>query len=510
MQFEQFAATLINEAFHSRRLVVAVFVIVNAAMLAAGILIPKGFVASTSILIDDKNIVQPLMQGAAVATEVTDRSKNAREVIYGRKIIDRVLEHGGWLSTGPTEQDRERILEGIKKRTAISSVGRNIIKLEYRDNDAERAFRTVQKFAELFIQESIAAKRAESAAAFDFIEKQTNEYHAKLTATEEQLRVLRSSNLDARAGTEAEVTARMNELQTRIERMAQELREAEIKGGALERQLSGEVEVAVAATRESQYRARIGDLQSKLDTLRLSYFDTHPDVVQLKLQIQELMDGVAAERERREQMKRSGRAEADHAAMNSPVYQQLRRDLSQNQLNVEALKARIADAQQRMQQELSRGRLLHTGDARLAELTRDYQVNRDIYQDLLRRRENARVSMNLDAERQGLTLKVQEPATLPLRPIGLRFWQFVLGGIALGVLVPLGLLAARLQLDPRIRVGTAIGGTHKVPVAAILPHLWTPRELRGLRWEIMLLTLTVVATIAGSAALSVLQMEKAL
>jgi len=274
--------------------------------------------------------------------------------------------------------------------------------------------------------------------------------------------------------------------------------------------VSGEVEVTAAATRESQHRIRIADLQSRLDTLRLSYHDTHPDIVQLKHQIQDLLDGIGAERERREQMKRSGRVEPEQSAMNNPIYQQLRRELSQNQLNVEALKARIADSQQRLQQEMSRARLLHTGDARLAELTRDYQVNRDIYQDLLRRRENARVSMNLDSERQGLTLKVQEPATLPLHPSGFRFWHFVAGGILIGVLVPVGLLYARLQLDPRIRVATEIALTHKVPLAATLPHMWSPRELKGLRWELILLTLAVIATLAASATLSVLRLPRLL
>jgi polysaccharide chain length determinant protein (PEP-CTERM system associated) len=504
------ATTLINETFHSRRLFVALFVIVNAAMLTTGLLFPKGFSASTTILVDDRNIVQPLMQGAAVATEITDRGRNAREAIFGRKIMQSVLEHGGWLNDRPTDEEQERLIEGIKKRTTITNIGRNIIKIDYRDDDAERVFKTTQKLAELFIQASIAAKAAESSAAFEFIEKQTREYQEKLTRTEEQLRDLRSANLDARAGTEAEVTARMNALQVRLEQTSQELREAEIKGNALERQVSGEVEVTAAAARESQYRSRIAELQSRLDTLRLSYHDTHPDIVQLKHQIQDLLDGIGAERERREQMKRAGRSEPDQSAMNNPIYQQLRRELSQNQLNIEALKARIADSQQRLQQEMSRARLLHTGDARLAELTRDYQVNRDIYQDLLRRRENARVSMNLDSERQGLTLKVQEPAALPLYPSGLRFWHFVAGGILLGVLIPVGLLYARLQIDPRIRVGTAIALTHQVPVAANLPHLWSPRELKSLRWELILLTLAVVATIAASAALSVLRATKML
>src|SRR5882724_6225449 len=167
MSPDQVAKALIAESFHSRRLVVGIFVIVNAVALTAGLLWPKVYTASTSILVDERTIIQPLMQGAAVATDALDRSKNAREVIFGRKIMDLVLEYGGWLKAGPTIEERELLIEGIKKRTVISTVGKNILRIEYQDVDPERASRVTEKFAELFMQASIAAKAAESSAAFD-------------------------------------------------------------------------------------------------------------------------------------------------------------------------------------------------------------------------------------------------------------------------------------------------------------------------------------------------------
>lgn len=508
MHPEQIAKTLINESFHSRRLVVALFVVVNVVALTAGLQWPKVYTASTTILVDDRNIVQPLMSGAAVATEVTDRSRNAREVIYGRKIMDQIIENGGWLTSRTTPEGQERIIEGIRKRTTIATVGRNIIRIEYRDDDPGRSFRVTERFAELYIQESIAAKAAESAAAFEFIEKQTQEYHDKLVRTEKEMKELRSSSLEARSGSDVELNTRLTGLYTRIDIASQELREAEIKGAALEKQVSGEVEVTATATREGQYRTRIGELQSRLDVLRFSYHDAHPDIVQIRQQIRDLTEGIVAERERREQMKRDGRSDMDQSAVNSPFYLQLRRELSQNQLTIEGLKERISDAQQRLQQELSQVKLGHSVAARLAEATRDYEVNRDIYQDLLRRRETARVSMNLDRDKQGFTLKIQEPATMPQAPSGPRFWHFVAGGILLGILVPVGLLFARLNFDPRIRVGSTISTRYNGLVAVVVPHLWSPKELKSLRWEFLILSLAVGATVVMSVALSMLRMTK--
>src|SRR5258707_10480018 len=153
---EQIAKGLITESFHSRRLIVGIFVIVNAAMLTGGLLWPKAYTASTSILVDERTIIQPLMAGAAVATDALDRSRNAREVIFGRKIMDLVLENGGWLNTQPSVEEREFIIEEIKKRTVISTVGKNILRIEDRDVDPEPAFRVTGNFAELFMLESIA------------------------------------------------------------------------------------------------------------------------------------------------------------------------------------------------------------------------------------------------------------------------------------------------------------------------------------------------------------------
>ena len=61
---EQIAKALVNECFYSRRTVVAIFVIVNVLMLIGGLLWPKVYTASTSILVaqdlpSDGTVVPP-------------------------------------------------------------------------------------------------------------------------------------------------------------------------------------------------------------------------------------------------------------------------------------------------------------------------------------------------------------------------------------------------------------------------------------------------------------------
>ncbi len=499
---------LLSEAFNSRKTAVGIFVFVSLALLAMGLVWPKGYVASTTIVVDERNIIQPLMQGAAVATEVADRARLAREIIFGRKLMTQILADAGWMNKDLTPEDQEQIIKRLIRQTSISSLTRNVIKIEYRDDDPERAFLTTKRYADLFIEEALGTKAAESQAAFEFIDKQVQEYHDKLIQSEEQLREFRSSNVDALPGSETDIGTRLAALQTRIDTTTQELKEAEIRKRSLEKQLSGEAEVATTISREGQYRARIAELQSQMETLRLSYHDTYPDIVRLRHQIVDLNEAIAAEKQRREDAKASGHVVIDESVINNPMYQQLKRELSQAQVNIDTLNARIAEAKRQMTAALERGKRVHGGSATLAELTRDYQVNRDIYQDLLKRRENARVSMNIDKEKQGLSFRIQEPATLPLDPSGLRFAHFIIGALLFGVLIPFGILYARLQLDPRIRVGTALADRNKVPLLAVVPHLWSPDEVQSARQEIVTLNLIVTGTLGVMALVAALRLAR--
>jgi len=505
---EHLRKLLIGELFNSRRAVVGVFAFVVLTLLMLGLVWPKGYVASTTILVDEKNIIQPLMQGAAVSTDVADRSRLAKETIFGRKVMTQLLTDTGLLTEGSLPEEQDRLFKKLMKQTSISNVTRNIIKIEYRDDDPERAFITTKRYAELFIDEALGTKATESQAAFDFIEKQVQEYHEKLVQAEDQLKEFRSANADALPGSDTDISTRLSAQQTRIEQATQELREAEIKKHSLEKQLSGEAEVATTLSREGQYRSRIAELQSQVDTLRLSYHDTYPDIVRLRHQINDLNEAIAADRQQRESAKASGHVVVDDSVINNPMYQQLKRDLSQTQINIDTLNARIAEAKHQMNTALERGKRVLGGEATLAELTRDYQVNRDIYQDLLKRRENARVSMNMDKEKQGLTFRIQEPATLPLDPSGLLFRHFILAALVFGVLIPIGLVYAKLQLDPRIRIGSMVTERYKLPMLATVPHLWLPNDVQAVRRELQWLSLITMGALIAMTLIATLHITR--
>ena len=481
-------------------LLLAGFGLIALAFLAAGILMPRKYQSASTILVGEANIIAPLMEGRAVPTGVADRARIAREVIFSRAIMTEILKAGGWDEAGLAPLARERLVEEIKQRTRVDSPGANLIRITYTDADPERAFRVASRYAEFFISESLAAKERESREAFEFIAARVDEYHRKLTDAEERLKQFRASNLDARPGTDIDVRTRVAEIRSQIEGARTNLSELQMREAALQAQISGEAEVSDLRSRSAQFRLRIAELQAQLDTLRLDYTDSYPDVVRLRHQLEDTQAALARE----EQAEASGARGSDVAAASNPLYQQLRSDLARVRSDMAALRARISENESLLQSELDRGRRVADSEASLAELTRDYEVNREIYQDLLRRRENARVSMSLDAEQRGLTFRIQESAALPLQPTGLRLMHFAAAGLGLGMAVPLGLLFALLQIDPRARSAQALAQTLPVPVLVSIPELRTRSDRRRtlIKLATALLVVTGVLCLYAWAAIS--------
>ena len=468
---------LLREARSRIVTLVAIFTTISLLTLVVGLfVIPRNYTASVTILAQDSDIIQPLLEGRAVPTGVADRAGMARQIIYGQRVLTEALEIGGWMEGNPSPVEQDRLMEEIRNRTMIDSPRPDLVQISYRDRDPERAYRITQAFGDLFMREAAAAKQRESREAYEFIDSQVQDYHAKLSSAETNLQDYQSRNVDAQPGSAADATTRISALRTQLEQTRMALLEQESREASIAAQLSGESAVTAVQTRENLYRTRLIELQSERDRLLLAYTEQHPDVMRLGHQIDDINRMLADERDRREAPGSAGTL-SDEAQAN-PLYQELRSQLAQARRETAATRSRLEVAQSLLDDELDRSRRIAASEGALAELTRDYEVNREIYQDLLRRRENARVSMGLDQENRGLTLRVQDPATMPLRPSGLRFMHIAAAGLLAAIAIPLVLVFAVARFDPRVRSPHLIVKHSSLPLLTAVPAYPTPRERR--------------------------------
>ena len=466
---------VVAKEFRRRPVLLAgLFAAIALTVLILGLLAPKAYTSSTTLLVEETNIIEPLLKGRAVATTVVDRAGIAREVAFSRKVMDEILRTGGWLKSNPGPLEQARLIDQITSRTVITTPtvinnsrqnqNLKLIQISYTDTDPDRAFKVTKRFAELIIQESLRTKERESRTAFRFIDSQVGEYHRKLTDAEDKLAQYRKAHPDVLLGDQEDVSRRIVELRREMDKSMMDLADQRSQAGAWQSHLSRESTLGVTQARTGQIGARLAELQAERDRLAGNYTDRHPDVVRVQNQIRNLETQL--QRGGTQNVRVAGSAAT--AALN-PIYGEVRGRLTEARSRSAASASRIAMGQSLLSEELARLSRVAALGSELANLLRNFEVNRNLYQDLLERRENARLSMNLDAQRGGLNFRVQEPAAVPLQSDSISLTQMALGGLVLAIAAPLLLLVSWIRFDPRVRMSSQIEQLAGLPVLGSIP-----------------------------------------
>lgn len=457
-----------------------VFMVVSAIGLTVGIFWPLKYTVSETIFIDDQNIITPLMKGSAVTSKVKDKVSEAKDIILGRTSLGRLVDYQQQLDkTTYDDLEREKKIVRFRSTIKIQKAGKQFFKISYTDSKPDRAFLITQKIGQLFLELQEENRREESRNAYSFVDKQVKAYQSQLREAEDRLRLFLTQNAD---GTESGVQSKITQLKSQIELAELDFEELMSKRNSIKQQLGGvgtSITNKVVSDHNSQ---RLKVLQDRLDTLRLSYHDSYPDVAALKKQISELKEETLKTKSVSEESKVE-----ETVSYDNPLYVQLSSELSKTETAITAVKTRIDSLNKLLNVTHERMEKVQANKAQLAELTRDTNVNRGIYNDLLRRRETARVSMHLNTEGQGTTYTINEPAIYPLKPQGIQFIHFALASILLGALAPVGLAGIFVQLDPRIRDASTIQENLNLPVLASIGRVVTPREHRKERFRTVLI-----------------------
>jgi len=470
-----------REAMLRRSTLLGIFVVVSLLLLAIAFAWPKKYTSSVTLFVDNSNIVKPLLEGVAASGDQRDKAKVAKEVLFSHEIMEQVLDQGNWVGSDASQVERARIKEEIAQRTSVDDINSTLLVISHEHQSPKVAFDTTRVLADLFLDKTMRAQSLESSDAFEFIVSQVETYRGKLEDSEKRLERFKGQYPGARPGTEENVDQRIIELRRQLEKTELQYAEMNSRKQTLQRELSSESSTLQQQYRESQISSRVAELQAQIDVLRLSYTDDYPDIVRLNQQIQDYTNLAQSEADRRTTGSGTSTFTLNNRAYTgssnlSPVYQALRADLARASAETDSLRTTVVQTKALLNKELKRATQSTTVERELAELSRDYQINKDIYEDLVKRRESARVSMSLGREKQGVLYRIQEQANFPVLPSGLRFMHIATLGLLLGAILPFVFLLTFLKLDPRIRTNSAITDDLELPLLTVVPHMKLPGE----------------------------------
>jgi polysaccharide chain length determinant protein (PEP-CTERM system associated) len=455
--------------------------------------LPNDYQASARVYVDTQSILKPLMAGMTTLPNLDQQVVFMRRTLISRPNVERVMRMTDLDVKTSSANDHEKLVNELMDKIRILGTERDdIYTITYNNPNPKLGKEVVQSLLTIFVEGSFGGKKQDSEKAVQFIDDQIKSYEAKLASAESTLKDFKIRNMGM-LPRQGDYSGKMGEVSDALSQAKLELLEAEQARNAIKRQIAGDdpvpavgAEVVEASDPNPELDGRIDALNKQLDTMRLQYTEAHPDILAAKRLLGQLEERKKAEAKKK---KRS----ADPGANYSPMLQQMNVALSVSEARVASLRARVDEYNSRNAAMRSQSNAAPEVEAQLAQLNRDYQVNRDNYQKLVERRESAKLSGDLSSATDMLTFRVIDPPTVPLAPAGPnrpRLFSFVfVGALVAGLAVAL----LMSQVRPTFLSQASLRDVTSTPILGSISMNWTTEQKVKRRRRLYAMAASVLA-----------------
>jgi polysaccharide chain length determinant protein (PEP-CTERM system associated) len=439
--------------------------------------LPNDYQASARVYVDTQSILKPLLSGMTTLPNLDQQVVFMRRTLISRPNVERVMRMVDLDVKSSTPKDHERQVDELMNSIKILGTERDdIYTITYNNPNPKLGKDVVQSLLTIFVEGSFGGKKQDSEKAVQFIDDQIKSYEEKLAAAESAMKDFKIRNMGMLPRQGSDYSGKLSETADLLNAAKLELLEAEQSRNAIKRQIAGDDPAPVTAAEPAadpadnpEIDGRIAAINKQLDVLRLQYTEAHPDIIASKRLLAQLD---AKKKEEAKKRKRS----SDPGMNYSPMLQQMNVALSVAEARVASLKARVDEYNNRMSRMSSQSKEAPEVEAQLAQLNRDYQVNRDNYQKLVERREAAKLSGDLSSATDMLTFRVIDPPTVPLAPAGPnrpRLFSMVFAGALVAGLVVALLMS---QVRPTFLSQASLRDVTGVPILGTIGMNWTTEQ----------------------------------
>lgn len=237
--------------------------------------------------------------------------------------------------------------------------------------------------------------------------------------------------------------------------------------------------------------AELAAKRTELEAAKSKYGDEHPDVQTLTRAVQNLTEQIA-----------NAPDTPPVQAPNNPVYLQMQVQVQGYTSEVNALRAQRNNLMAQIQQLESRVAVAPEVERELLELTRDYSIAKQSYDDARSKQLAAQRSGTLAAEQLTENYEVQRPATLPYTPTFPKRSLFVIVGLFLGLTFGTGAALGAEAIDSTVRGTRDVRTLLDAPPMAAVPFIATATDRRRLRLK-RFVTATAVTCVVVAVGLYV-------
>ncbi len=465
------------------------------ALIVVIALLPDQYQATTTILVDPQMVSDQYVT-PAIKELLTDRLQTISQQVLSTTRLQEVIDHYHLYPELRKSLSRDQIVVVMRENVNIevkhaSGNGPGSFTITYQGRNPVVVAQVANDLATRFIAWNLQSTEQVTETTTQFLNEQLVEAKGNLETQEQKAREFKMShlgempdNLPANLGTLGQLRATYQTNNDALNRLEQE--RFELTRLPIAMPQSGNNQYVPGLSQRERLAMERDKLEDQLMDLRRRYTPTYPEVIDLTARLQHVQ----------EELKALPGADSKSTTADS-------RDLSPTAVRLELISRdmkRLTEEQKALAQQMAAYQTkvdaMPLREQQLTDVTRDYEMSKDQYKNLLSKKYAAEMAGDLERKQKGERFTILDAAEPPQKPVKPNRGMMMIAALFASFGFSIMLVIAKDKLDPRVRAEREVNDLlpASVSLLATIPSIVTPSDRRRrVRFAVFALTTSVFA-----------------
>lgn len=494
-----------------RWVIITSFCIFMVAGMFLSVTLPEIYNAGTLIIVVPKSIPDkfvPSLQEQDTHEQILTIEQQIKSRSNIEKLIEKFKLFSGDEYVHMFPEDKIDIIrKKIMLKVTRSRGGIESFRIEYEGRDPKEVKDVVNWLSTTFIDESVKLRESQVFGTNEFLSDELDSLRSRLQIIESAIKDYRKEHYGELPEELSSNLAALQRLQEQLNEKQQNIRDAKNRLILTENQMAvsqfnlGEslIMPESGTDGENAETGSVSEIDRIRDTLRqlkTKYTDQHPDVVRLTAMLSELeaasgeagglsenetdenpeTEGAGTGPEKTEEMPGEDAIPGENSMDASPFYFELmmQRDEITNEINT--YREELKNVEEKIEKYEKRIEYTSRVEQELIDLNRNYTNLQRTYNNLLDKKLESDIAVNLEKKQKGEKFRVVDEAKLPQKPVApnirLIFAACILGGIGMGLAV----ILLFDFIDNTIKIPEDIDSKLQIPLLSTIPEIRASRH----------------------------------
>ncbi len=461
---------------------------------------PDTYVSTATIRIIPPQVPQSLVQ-SNLNMSMQARLSSMEQVILSRATLTNIISTLGLYKTDLARMPMDDVIERMRTKdikimqplgAAQPGEGESVtaFQISFSYDNRFQAQKVTNELVSRFITENLRNRTDESAGTTQFLNSEMEQAKKRLNDAEQQMSDFRARNMgrlpdQMQANMQAlnALQVELNSVNGGISRVTQDKLLLDNQAKILKDQLKSIQDSASQSEVASAKNDRLGELDREIATLETNlsllhqrYKETYPDVqtaekllADTKQKRAELLKEEAAKPV--EVHKITNPLAAREAQAVTGAIERVNAQLAAKDIEMLEYQKDLTRINEAMKSYQSRIESVPVGEKEYGQLLADVDLARQEYGNLTMRYSSSQMATNLENRRQGETLELLDPASLPQTPTQPKRLVIIGAGLAMGFVVGLMIAGVREIKDSSLKNLKDVRAYTQLPILGSVPLL---------------------------------------